>query len=452
MPMPTRFALVLVLVGSVLTARSVSAADVTSAAAVPAAADEWPQFRGPDGQGHANAHDLPTEWSETQNITWKTPMPGLGYSSPLVGRGLIWMTTALEDGRSLCVVAVDAATGQIVHQREVIHTDAPPPVNKKNSHASPTGVLEGDRFYVNFGTSGTALVSTVDGSPIWTNTDLHLNHTEGPGSSPIVWQNLLIFHCDGCDVQYIVALDKETGKVVWKVDRTGDKAGDGNENKAFATPLVIESDGKPLLISPAARRVFAYDPATGAERWVVQYAPGYSNVPRPIFGHGMVFVCTGFMKPELWAIRPDGAGDVSGSHVAWKVTQNVPANPSPVLVGDEIYMISDSGIVTCVDAKTGDQHWRKRVGDNQWASPLFADGKIYFWSEGGETTVIAPGTTYQELARNHLDDGFMATPAAVGSAFFARTRSHLYRIETPKTASTAEGANSTAAAPVSQPQ
>ncbi len=249
MPRRTLFALVPMLAG------------LAWAAAGASADDEWPQFRGPDGQGHATAKNLPTEWSETENITWKTPIPGLGHSSPLVGRGLIWLTTALDEGRSLRVVAVDAQTGRIVIEREVLHTDAPPPLNAKNSLASPTGVLEGDRVYVHFGTSGTALVSTADGAPMWTNQDLKIDHTEGPGSSPIIWQNLLIVHCDGSDLQYIVALDKETGKIVWRTDRTGDKAADGKENKAFCTPLVIEVDGKPLLISPAARHVFAYDPA-----------------------------------------------------------------------------------------------------------------------------------------------------------------------------------------------
>ncbi|HTU24693.1 MAG TPA: PQQ-binding-like beta-propeller repeat protein [Pirellulales bacterium] len=396
--------------------------------------DEWPQFRGPDGQGHATAHDLPTQWSETQNIAWKTPIPGLGHSSPLVGRGLVWLTTALEDGRSLQVVAVDAASGQVVRQREVLRIDSPPHLNKKNSPASPTGVLEGDRLYVHFGTSGTALLSTADASTLWVNQELHLNHSEGPGSSPVIWNNLLIVHCDGIDVQYIVALDKNTGKIVWRVERTGDKAADGNENKAFCTPLVIEVDGRPLLISPAARRVFAYDPATGKEVWVVHYAPGYSNVPRPVFGHGLFFISTGYDHPELWAIRPDGTGDVTASHVVWKVTENAPTNPSPLLVGDELYMMSDSGIATCLDAKTGTRHWRKRIGENQSASPLLADGKIYFWSEEGQTVVLAPGTSYNEIARNRLDDGFMSTPAAVGTALFARTRTHLYRIETAKTA------------------
>ena len=317
----------------------------------------------------------------------------------------------------------------------MLHCDTPPHINQKNSHASPTGVLEGDRLYVHFGTSGTAALSTADGHTLWTNRELKLEHSEGPGSSPIVWNNLLIVHCDGMDVQYIVALDKQTGQIVWRVDRTGSKATDGNENKAFATPLIIEVDGQPLLVSPAARRVFGYDPATGAERWRVEYAPGYSNVPRPVFGHGLVFVDTGFMKPELWAIRPDGSGDVTASHVVWKQTQNVPANPSPLLVGDEIYMVSDSGIISCLDSKTGEQHWRKRVGDNQWASPLFADGKLYFWGEGGETIVIAPGKQYEELARNRLDDGFFASPAAFGRAIFARTRTHLYRIESVTAAS-----------------
>ena len=409
------------------------------------AADDWPQFRGPAGQGHADAHDLPTRWSETENIAWKTAIPGLGHSSPLAGRGRIWLTTATDEGHSLRVVGVEQASGKLVVDREVFDSGSPPHINRKNSHASPTGVLEGDRLYVHFGTSGTAAVSTADGHTLWSNRDLKLEHSEGPGSSPIVWQNLLIVHCDGMDVQYVVALDKQTGQIVWKVERTGSKATDGNENKAFCTPLVIEVDGQPLLVSPAARRVFAYDPATGAERWVVEYAPGYSNVPRPIVGHGLVFVDTGFMKPELWAIRPQGAGDVTATNVVWKAIQNVPANPSPVLIGDEIYMISDSGIITCLDAKTGTAHWRKRVGGNHWASPLFADGKIYFWSEEGETIVISPGTAYRELARSRLDDGFFATPAAFGSAIYARTRTHLYRIEQPGTARAAASPDATTA-------
>ena len=362
------------------------------------AADEWPQFRGPDGQGHAAAKGLPTEWSESENIAWKTPIPGLGHSSPLVGRGLIWLTTATDEGRSLRVVAVEAATGRIVIEREVLHTDSPPPRNVKNSHASPTGVLEGDRLYVHFGTSGTALVATADGADLdeyraeagpHGRARQFADHLAKSADRPLRWTRRAIHRGPGQRDRQDRVADRSHGRQVGAED----------ENKAFATPLVIEVGGQPLVISPAAQRVFAYDPATGQERWVVHYPPGFSNVPRPIFGQGLLFVCTGYYKPELWAIRPDGAGEVTGSHVAWKANQNAPANPSPLLVGDEIYMMSDAGVLTCLDAKTGNQHWRKRVGDNHSASLLFADGKIYSWSEGGETIVIAPGTTYQELAQ-----------------------------------------------------
>jgi outer membrane protein assembly factor BamB len=336
------------------------------------------------------------------------------------------------------VIAVDIATGRVAHEREVLRTSDPPHVNAKNSHASPTAVLDGDRVYVHFGSPGTAALSTKDAHTIWSNTDLKLDHQEGPGSSPILWKNLLIVHCDGRDVQYIVALDKDTGQIVWKTQRTGEMAAKSDMRKAFCTPLVIDVAGKPLLISPAAFRVFAYDPDTGREQWMVQYAPGFSNVPRPVYGHGLLFISTGYMKPQLWAIRPDGAGDVTETHVAWKMLKAAPANPSPVLVGDLLYVVSDAGIVTCLDARSGEQRWQKRIGDTHWASPLVVDGRIYFWSEGGETVVIAPGEQYDELARNRLDDGFMATPAVVGSAFIARTRGHLYRIESGKAPTTAQ--------------
>jgi len=414
---------------------------VAFAVLVPASAlavDPWPQFRGPGGQGHSDAVGMPLVWSETQNIAWKTPIPGRGHSSPVVGRGLAWITTAEEEGASLWVVAVDVATGNIVHRREVLHVADPPHVNAKNNHASPTAVVDGDRVFVHFGASGTAALSTQDAHTLWINQDLKIDHQEGPGSSPMLWKNTLIVHCDGRDAQYIVALDKDTGKIVWKTERTGEMAAKSDMRKAFCTPLVIEVEGKPLLISPAAFRVFAYDPDTGREQWSVQYAPGFSNVPRPVYGHGLLFISTGYMKPQLWAIRPEGAGDLTATNVAWKMLKGAPANPSPVLVGDLLYVVSDAGILTCLDARTGEQRWQKRIGGAYWASPLAVDGRIYFWSEEGESVVIAPGDAYQELARNRLDEGFWGSPAVVDAAFIARTSDHLYRIENRPSPATAQ--------------
>ncbi len=390
------------------------------------AEDVWPQFRGPGGQGHGHGHDLPLEWSESKHVAWKTALPGQGHSSPVVGRGVAWLTYALEEGRSLGVASLDATTGKLLSQREVLRTDDPPPVNGKNSHASPSSVLDGDRLYIHFGTSGTACISTVDGKTLWTNQELKLDHQEGPGSSPIVWHDFLIVHCDGRDVQYIIALDKFTGKTIWKTERSGELPARREFRKAFCTPLVIEADGRQELISPAAQRVFAYDPATGKELWHVNYSPGFSNVPRPVFGHGLLYICTGYAKPQLWAIRPGGEGDVTESNVAWKVKQQAPANPSPLLVGDELYMVSDLGVVTCLNARTGEQLWRQRLSGAYWASPLYADGKIYFCSEGGITTVIKPARAFELLAENSLDGDILATPALLESALLIRTRTHLY--------------------------
>lgn len=402
-----------------------------SAAAL--AADLWPQFRGPDGQGHANANP-PSEWSESKNVAWKTAIPGSGHSSPVIGRGLVWLTFALDEGKSLGVAAVDLKSGKIVREREVLTADVVLPVNSKNSHASPTPVLDGDRLYVHYGSSGTACVSTADGQTLWTNRELKVDHQEGPGSSPILWGDLLIVHCDGRDFQYIAALDKQTGKLVWKTDRSGELPERSDFRKAFCTPLVIEAEGGPLVISPAAQRLFAYRAATGEEVWSVEYSPGFSNVPRPLFGHGLLYICTGYMRPELWAIRPEGKGDVTATNVVWKVKQNVPANPSPLLVGDELYMVSDAGIAMCLDAKTGDAIWKQRLGDSFSASPIYADGRIYFSNEAGETTVIEAGRSFKQLAKNKLDAGIMASPAAIDSALIVRTRTHLYRLQDSKSA------------------
>lgn len=412
---------------SIVRSLLVAAAMVAPHSAI-CAEEDWPQFRGPDGQGHGGGRGLPAEWSESQNVIWKTALPGVGHSSPVVGRGVAWLTYALEDGKSLGAASVDVETGKLLSQREVLRTEEPPPINGKNSHASPSSVLDGDRLYVHFGTSGTACLSTFTGKTLWANQQMPVDHQEGPGSSPIVWRDLLIVHCDGRDVQYVAALDKQTGKTVWKTERSGEMPEKREFRKAFCTPLVIEAGGREELISPAAQRVFAYDPRSGKELWRVDYAPGFSNVPRPVFGHGLVYICTGYPKPQLWAIRPGGEGDVTKTNVVWKFTQQAPANPSPLLVGDELYLISDAGIATCLDAKTGEELWRQRFGGTYWASPLYADGKIFFCSEAGVVTVIKPGRTFERLAKNSLEGDIMATPALLQSSLLIRTRTHLYRI------------------------
>ena len=391
--------------------------------------EDWPQFRGPDGQGHSDARGLPLTWSETENVVWKVTIPGLGWSSPVVRDEQIWLTTAIEDGRSLSLRAlcVERATGKLLHDVEVFPNTTPGRTYPPNSYASPTPIVDGDRVYVHFGGYGTACLTT-DGKIIWkTKLDHTLNY--GPSSTPVLFDDLLIVPCHGIDVRYTAALDKNTGVLRWKQPRYEGRNDDSTpRGNSDSTPLVIDTSSGQQLISNLAGRVVAYDPRTGKELWSVQQ-DGYANVPRPVFGHGLVFVCGGFPTAGLHAIRPDGRGDVSKTHVAWSLKKAAPENPSPLLVGDELYLVSDKGIGSCLDARTGKLHWMERLGGEYYASPLYADGRIYFLNLSGETTVIAPGVSFKKLASNELEGRSFASPAVSGKAIYFRTEHHLYRIE-----------------------
>ena len=390
-----------------------------------AAQATWPQFRGPDGQGHAGTEPLPIEWSEGRNVAWKSPIAGLGWSSPVVAGGRVWITSAVEQrGISLRAIAFDVETGRETVNVEVfkIPTDRRD-INPKNSWASPTPIIEGDRVYVHFGADGTAALTTA-GEIVWkARFDYQSQH--GAGGSPVLHGDLLIVNCDGSDAAFVVAIDKHTGKVKWKRDR-GYPA-----DQAYTTPLVIRVGDRDQLISVGAYRARAYDPLTGKEIWRVRYDQGFSNVPRPVFGHGMVFIATGFQEPSLMAVRTDGTGDVTKTHVAWTLKRGAPLTPSPLLVGDELYLVNDGGIATCVDARTGTVIWQSRLGGTYSASPVFAGGHIYFQAEQGVTSVIAPGKEARRVAANKLDGGLLASMAVAGRAIFLRTDTHLYKIAGP---------------------
>ena len=413
----------LLLVLGVLLGAAAAAAQGSSTAAV--TKEEWPEFRGPGGQGHSPEVGLPLEWAEDKHVAWKVPVPGLGWSSPAVSAGRVWITTAVERrGFSLRAIAFDAATGKEVVNVEVFNVPGyRREINPKNSWASPTPVIDGDRVYVHFGADGTAALST-SGEILWkARFDYQSQH--GAGGSPIVYGDLLIFNCDGSDVAFVVALDKRTGKVKWKTNR-GFPA-----DQAYTTPLVIRAADRDQLISVGAFRARGYDPLTGKEIWRVRYDDGFSNVPRPVFAHGLVFIATGFQQPSLLAVRPDGKGDVTKTHIAWELKRGAPLTPSPLVVGDELYVVTDGGIATCLEATTGAVIWQQRLGGTYSASPVFADGRIYIPAEQGVTTVIAPGRTFRRLATNALDGGLLASMAVSGGAIFLRTDSHLYRVAAP---------------------
>ncbi|MBO0860333.1 MAG: PQQ-binding-like beta-propeller repeat protein [Chloracidobacterium sp.] len=380
---------------------------------------DWPEFRGPTGQGHSVERNLPLKWSETKNVRWKTAIPGRGWSSPAILGDRIWLTTATEEGKSLRAISIDGAKGAIIKDIEIFRLKSLGHLNSKNSLASPTPVLEGDHVYLHFGAFGTACL-TQSGEIVWKTRLDYDNGQHGPGGSPVIYDDLLIVSCDGQDVQYVVALDKLTGKVRWKKFREG--------YQAYTTPLVVRLAAGDQVISPGAFRAVSYEPRTGKELWQVRYGDGFSNVPRPVYGDGLVFICTGFQQPSLLAVRMDGRGDVTRSHIAWTLKRGVPLTPSPLLVGDELYMVSDNGVASCINAKTGAPNWQVRLGGSHSASPIYADGRIYFLSEEGESVVIAPGKEFKELARNQLDGPTLASMGVSGGSIFVRSQTHLYRL------------------------
>lgn len=412
-----------------------------------AARADWPEFRGPTGDGHVAAADaagLPLQWSETKNVRWKTPIPHRGWSTPVVLDGQVWLTTATDDGHDYYALCVDAETGAVRYDQHLFHQDEPEPQgNPVNSYASPSPAIEPGRVYVHFGSPGTACLDTSTGRVLWKRDDLPCRHYRGASSSVVLFENLVILTLDGADYQYLVALDKATGRTVWKTDRdvqwndenpTGeyaryaDLAKDGDFRKAHSTPLVVTANGKWQLLSGGAKAMFSYDPRTGQEFWRVHY-DDWSVAPRPLYLDGTAFIVTGLMHPELWAIETGGSGDVTDSLVLWRLKQGVAKSASPLLVDGLIYMVSDDGIASCVEATSGDVVWKKRIGGRHWASPIFAEGRVYFFDDKGRTTVLRPGREFERLATNELDDGFMASPAVADGALYLRTKTHLYRIE-----------------------
>jgi outer membrane protein assembly factor BamB len=400
---------------------------------------QWPQFRGPDGLGtSAAAKNLPLTWGENRNVRWKTAIHGRAWSSPVVLGTQVWLTTATEDGRQLFAVAVDRQNGKILHDLKLFDVAQPQYAHPFNTYASPTPVIEPGRVYVTFGAPGTAAVDTKSGTVVWERRDFECNHFRGAGSSPILFENLLIMHFDGSDHQFLVALDKRTGKTVWRTERSvdfqdlapnGKPKADGDFRKGFATPHVITVGGRPVLISMGSKATYGYDVRTGEELWKVVERGSHSPSTRPVPGFGMVFVPTGFDGSQLLAIRPDGKGDVTQTHVAWRVTRGVPQKPSVLLVNDLIFMINDTGIVSSVDPKSGEIVGRGRIDGTYSASPVAAGSRIYAFNEDGKTTVLEAGRELKVLGESQLDEGFMASPAIDGNALILRTKTHLYRIE-----------------------
>jgi outer membrane protein assembly factor BamB len=418
--------------------------------------DDWPQFRGPDGQGLALGSQIPVKWDNADSIRWATDIPGTGWSSPVVQGDRVWLTTAVEtkptpeqiakqqkESRlapdlfkrrqvaglvSLRVLCLNRKTGQLIRETEFATVDSPEAIHVGNTYASPTPVIEGNHLYVHFGINGTACLDTDTHEVIWKRT-IPVFYSVGVGSSPVIVGDLLVLVCDGIDKQFVTALDRKTGKDVWKTDRPPIRAEDGQLRKAYSTPLVIRHDGRDQLVVPGAQWFVSYDPLTGKEIWRADHGDGFSNVPRPVYGDGTVYVCSGYGVPELWAIRVDGHGDVTKTHVTWKVTRQIPRNPSPLLIDNLLFAVNDNGIVSCFDARTGKAHWQKRIGGNFSASPILASGHVFFFSHEGDVTAFRASPELADPVTSHFDGQLMASPAVLNSSVLLRSRTKLYCIK-----------------------
>ena len=390
--------------------------------------DSWTDYRGNNKNGHSEATNIPTVWNDTTNVVWKTEIPGFGWSSPVVFENQIWLTTAIGSGKYLNMLALDANTGKVYHNIRLFETDSLQENHPLNSYASPSPVIEARRVYAHFGAYGTACIDSRSGKILWKRTDFYCDHEVGPGSSPLLYDNLLILTFDGTDVQFLVALDKFTGQTVWKRDRETDLEKHPPSNrKAFSTPIVTKVNGTDQLISVGAHAVMGHNPLTGEKLWWALF-DGFSGSSRPVIGdNNMLFINSGFSLSSVVALHLGGKGNVTDS-ILWINKKSTQARSSALYIDGLLYMVNTGGQAKCLVAETGEELWSERVGTQTSASPVYVENKIYTFDQEGFTTIFAPGRTYHKIGENSLPDGFMASPALINNAIFLRTKSYLYKI------------------------
>ena len=396
--------------------------------------EQWSQFRGHYGNGIIKSTSAPINWSENTNIDWKTPIHDRGWSSPVIWNDQIWMTTATKDGNKMYAICVNKLSGKIEHDIHVFDVKSPQAITNENTYASPTPVVEEGRVYVHFGTYGTACISTKDGQILWKRRDLNCDHEigAGPASSPFIYNNFLIFNVDGRDVQYVIALNKETGKTAWKTNRSVDFSDvQINQRKAYGTPFIIPRGNTNQMVSIGAKGVYSYDPENGKELWKAEHR-GWSIAPRPVYGEGLVFTMIDRDRPEMWAINPNGRGDITETHIEWKETKRMPPRASPIFFKGLLFVVDRNGYISCLEAKTGKSLWQKRMRGRFSASPILANNLIYFFNEDTVCTIIKPTRELEIVTENKLSsDKLLATPAFDENSIYIRTENNLYKIKKP---------------------
>jgi outer membrane protein assembly factor BamB len=405
----------------------------------------WPDKNGPTRDGVVPAGDaarLPTEWhaASGKNITWRLPLANEGHSTPVIGGDLIWLTSATRDGKKQWLHAVNRHTGAMVHDILLFENPSPEELgNPLNNYAAPSCVLDEDSVYAHFGTYGTARVNAATGGKVWERRDINARHFRGPGSSPLLHENLLILTLDGIDQQYVTALDKATGRTVWKTARTTDygdldAAGkptrDGDMRKAYHTPSVFEIGGRQHLVSVGSRSAFGYDPATGEELWNLPHG-GFNAAVRPLLWNDVLLVNTGSERAQLIGVRADAAmkGNIAATHTLWNHEKRNASEACAVIRDGRVFQITRGGILTCVDAKTGAEIAESRLAGQHLPSPILAGDKLYFSSDRGVSFIVSADEKLAILHENEIGEPVSASPAVAEGALYLRTKAALYRIE-----------------------
>ncbi len=420
-------------------------------ATIAEASDTWPQFRGPDGSGHAGVTNPPTDFSRDGRTLWNTPIPGLGWSSPTVQGNTIWLTTAVSkpasaeksaarlkddplasmkevvDSVQLMALRMDATNGKILQSIPLATIGDPAPINPLNSYASPTPLLADGKVICHFGNNGTWCLDAETGETLW-KIQMVVDHSVGPGSSPIIVQGVLVLVCDGTDQQFIAGIDPETGNELWRTKRPPMRASNPEYQKSYCTPAAVTVAGTPQIVVPGAQWVCGYEPKSGKEIWRLDHGEGFSLCCRPIVKDDLLIFTTGYMRPELVAVRCDGQGDVTQSHLAWRVSRGAPSKPSPIIDGQSVVMVSDQGVLTRVSIQDGNIEWQKRLAGNYSASPIMAGDKLYFCSHEGVVTVLQSGSEFHQLAENQLSPRILASPAVIDNDLLIRTEQGIQRI------------------------
>ena len=397
----------------------------------------WTHFRGSGLNGISSGSGFPLTWNDSTHIAWKAPIEGKGWSSPVVLDKQVWLTTADKEKKEMRAICLDLESGEQIHNKLIFTPEKLFRIHAINSYATPTPAIEKGRVYVHFGRYGTACLNSATGEKLWERTDLPVEHIQGPGSSLLIYKDKLIVHLEGTKVQQILALNKLTGETIWRTERPRELYDPMLEigKKAYITPIIIQVKGRDLMISNGSAACIAYDPDTGKEVWRIIQGED-STISMPVESNGRLFFYTSFVTEagdnkfaELFAVDPDGEGDIGGTHILWRMKAPILQLSTPVVVGDYLYTVDAKGVFYCLGASDGQVIWSENLKDKFHSSPLYADGHIYVSSTRGETLVYKAGAKPELVSKNVLEGEIWATPAMIEGALLIRTSEFLYRVE-----------------------